>query len=60
VIASIHLDEEGDWTRTKATVLERNALQTRSASTGKRLESELRQRLQWQGGRNHEQRQRPR
>ncbi len=46
VIASIHLEEEGDWTRTKAAVLERNALQTRSASTGKRLESELRQRLQ--------------
>jgi hypothetical protein len=46
VIASIHLDEEGDWARTKAAVLERNALQTRSASTGKRLESELRQRLQ--------------
>lgn len=46
MIASIHLDEEGDWTRTKAAVLERNALQTRSASTGKRLESELRQRLQ--------------
>ena len=46
VIASIHLDEQGDWARTKAAVLERNALQTRSASTGKRLESELRQRLQ--------------
>jgi hypothetical protein len=46
VIASIHLDGERDWTRTKAAVLERNALQTRSASTGKRLESELRQRLQ--------------
>ena len=46
MIASIHLDEEGDWSRTKAAVLERNALQTRSASTGKRLESELRQRLQ--------------
>lgn len=46
VIASIHIDEEGDWARTKAAVLERNALQTRSASTGKRLESELRQRLQ--------------
>jgi hypothetical protein len=46
VIASIHIDEEGDWTRTKAAVLERNALQTRSASTAKRLESELRQRLQ--------------
>jgi hypothetical protein len=46
VIASIHLDEEGDWVRTKAAALERNALQTRSVSTGKRLESELRQRLQ--------------
>ena len=46
MIASIHIDEEGDWDRTKAAVLERNALQTRSASTGKRLESELRQRLQ--------------
>jgi len=46
VIASIHLDEEDDWVRTKAAVLERNALQTRSVSTGKRLESELRQRLQ--------------
>ena len=46
MIAGIHLDEEGDWVRTKAAVLERNALQTRSASTGKRLESELRQRLQ--------------
>ena len=46
MIASIHIDEEGDWAGTKAAVLERNALQTRSASTGKRLESELRQRLQ--------------
>jgi len=46
VIAAIHLEEEGDWTRTKAAVLERNALQARSASSGKRLESELRQRLQ--------------
>ena len=45
VIASIHL-QEGDWARTRAAVLERNALQTRSASTAKRLESELRQRLQ--------------
>jgi hypothetical protein len=50
VIASIHIDQEGDWARTKAAVLERNALQTRSASTGKRLESELRQRLQWLNG----------
>ena len=37
VIAGIHL-EAGDWARTKATVLERNALQARSASSGKRLE----------------------
>jgi hypothetical protein len=46
VIAGIHLEGEGDWSRTKSTVLERNALQARSASSGKRLESELRQRLQ--------------
>jgi hypothetical protein len=46
VIAAIHLEEQGDWARTKSRVLERNALQARSASTGKRLESELRQRLQ--------------
>jgi hypothetical protein len=46
VIAGIHLEEQGDWSRTKTTVLARNALQARSASTGKRLESELRQRLQ--------------
>jgi hypothetical protein len=46
VIAAIHLDQEGDWARTKAAVLERNALQARSASSGKRLESEMRQRLQ--------------
>lgn len=46
VIAGIHLEQQGDWARTKAAVLERNALQARSASTGKRLESELRQRLQ--------------
>ena len=46
VIAGIHLEEQGDWARTKATVLERNALQARSASGCKRLESELRQRLQ--------------
>jgi hypothetical protein len=45
VIAGIHL-QEGDWSRTRAAVLDRNALQTRSVSTGKRLESELRQRLQ--------------
>jgi len=46
VIAGIHLEGEGDWARTKAAVLERNALQARSASSGKRLESELRQRLE--------------
>jgi hypothetical protein len=46
VIAAIHLDEDGDWARTKAAVLEGNALQARSASTGNRLESELRQRLE--------------
>jgi hypothetical protein len=46
VIAAIHLEEEGDWARTKTAVLERNALQARSANSGKRLESELRQRLQ--------------
>jgi hypothetical protein len=46
VIAGIHLEERRDWARTKGAVLERNALQARSASTGKRLESELRQRLQ--------------
>lgn len=45
VIAQVHL-EQGDWRKTKAAVLERNALQARSASTAKRLESELRQRLQ--------------
>jgi hypothetical protein len=45
VIAQIHL-EKGDWNLTKAAVLQRNALQARSASTAKRLESELRQRLQ--------------
>jgi len=46
VIAGIYLEEQGDWDRTKGTVLERNALQARSASSAKRLESELRQRLQ--------------
>jgi len=45
VIAGIYL-EEGSWTRTKAAMLARNALQARSTSSGKRLESELRQRLQ--------------
>ena len=46
VIAGIHQEEQGDWARTKAAVLERNALQARSSSSGKRLELELRQRLQ--------------
>ncbi|WP_255087769.1 BrxA family protein [Synechococcus sp. Tobar12-5m-g] len=45
VIAQIHL-QQGDWRKTKAAVLESNALQARSASSAKRLESELRQRLQ--------------
>lgn len=45
VIAGVYT-QEGDWARTKAAVLERNALQARSATSGKRLESELRQRLQ--------------
>jgi hypothetical protein len=46
VIAAIHLEEDGDWARTKAAVLERNALQARSARTSKVLEVELRKRLQ--------------
>ncbi len=46
MIARIHIDEEGDWDRTKAAVLERNALQARSAKSSKVLETELRQRLQ--------------
>jgi len=46
VIAGIHLEERGDWARTKAAVLDRNALQARSARTSKVLETELRQRLQ--------------
>jgi len=45
VIARTH-GETGSWKQTRALVLERNALQTRSLSSGKRLESELRQRLQ--------------
>jgi len=45
-IAGIHLEEGGDWARTKAAVLQRNALQARSARTSKVLETELRQRLQ--------------
>ena len=46
VIAGIHLEERGDWAHTKAAVLDRNALQARSARTSKVLETELRQRLQ--------------
>jgi len=46
VIAAIHLEGERDWARTKAAVLERNALQARSARSSKVLETELRQRLQ--------------
>jgi hypothetical protein len=46
VIAAIHVEEQCDWARTKAAVLGRNALQARSASSAKRLETELRQRLQ--------------
>jgi hypothetical protein len=38
--------ETGSWKQTRALVLERNALQTRSLSSAKRLETELRQRLQ--------------
>ena len=46
VIACVHLEVEGDWARTRATVLESNALQARSAKSSKVLETELRQRLQ--------------
>ncbi len=46
MIASIYLEVEGDWALTRATVLERNALQARSAKSSKVLETELRQRLQ--------------
>jgi hypothetical protein len=46
VIAGIHQEEQGDWARTKVAVLERNALQARSARSSKVLETELRQRLQ--------------
>jgi hypothetical protein len=46
VIAGVHLELEGDWALTRATVLERNALQARSAKSSKVLETELRQRLQ--------------
>ena len=45
VIARIHA-ETGNWKETRALVLERNALQTRSIASAKRLETELRQRLQ--------------
>ena len=38
MIAAIHLDEEGDWKRTKAAVLERNALQPRASQHGKAAE----------------------
>jgi len=46
VIAGVHLEVESDWALTRATVLERNALQARSAKSSKVLETELRQRLQ--------------
>ena len=46
MIAGVHLEVEGDWALTRATVLERNALQARSAKSSKVLETELRQRLQ--------------
>ena len=38
--------ETDDWKQTRTFVLEHNALQTRSLQSGKRLETELRQRLQ--------------
>jgi len=38
--------ETGSWKETRSLVLARNALQSRSLATGKRLETELRQRLQ--------------
>ena len=44
VIARIYA-EAGNWKQARVLVLERNALQTRSLSSAKRLESELRQRL---------------
>lgn len=46
MIAGVHLEVEGDWALTRAAVLERNALQARSAKSSKVLETELRQRLQ--------------
>ena len=45
VIARTH-GETGNWKQTRALVLKRNALQTRSLASAKRLETELRQRLQ--------------
>ena len=54
VIAGIYLEAAANWAITKAAVLERNALQARSASSGKRLESELRQRLQYLNARQME------
>ena len=45
VMAHIHA-ETGNWKETRALVLERNALQARSHTSAKRLETELRQRLQ--------------
>ena len=45
VMARIYA-ETGNWKETRARVLERNALQTRSLASAKRLETELRQRLQ--------------
>ena len=44
-MARIHA-ETGNWEETRALVLERNALQTRSVASAQRLETELRQRLQ--------------
>lgn len=38
--------EVGNWKQARGLVLERNALQTRSLASAKRLETELRQRLQ--------------
>ena len=46
MIAGVHLEVEGNWALTRAAVLERNALQARSAKSSKVLETELRQRLQ--------------
>lgn len=45
VIARTH-GETSDWKQTRALVLERNAMQNRSLASAKRLETELRQRLQ--------------